>query len=1081
MSSDRSSVRVDRVVAVAATLRDGREQVGSGYLISGRLVLTAAHCTRDKATGEAAARLRVVRPSDGAVADVADVVSDRGLDVAVLRLADDAPWEAGLSPVVFARVDQNQSGVLDDCTGIGFALFQRDPDWRTRHTSEFHGRIYQTDERESGRLLMREPLIHPGPVTGLGGEALSEQDKEGSSPWGGLSGALVFYRGSAIGVVVEHHPRQGDSALRVIGFEQIATASAEIRQCLGLSGRGSLPFVSEHRGEIAVYLTTLIDWLNSDPWPRDRRFGANTLTPAAIERRLRVTVTGQEGKEDLDADELAQQCQRLVILGGPGAGKTWLAKRTARRCADDALEALAAGGALEEVELPLYTTCSRLFTAHGDIRTAAVSSALDQLGDLGGSRPSAVLRDFFIGRNAPTLLIIDSLDEAQGDDERLRQADTLPWRIVLTSRPNSWNHQLAIPKESNSHRIGELQPLRYPYDVEPFIRRWFAERPEWGEDLTAQIARRPGLQQAATVPLILAFYCIVGGGQVLPEFRRDLHDKVLKRMLTGRWRGSHERPTDVETCLQTLQAWAWSGAASHPVSGVGMWADDIPTERGRLCEADEDALDHVATPVGPPDVDTGKTLRRFVHRSIREHLVAEHVARLPLDEAAEALLPHLWCDPDWEYAAPGALATHPQHDQLLRALIGRAARSDQIPCDLSVIDAGWEFRGLLARVASESDETDWSPEIAGMIGQARVELAGSGRAHDLGGTARWETSNRPARGALLGVLARATDSRQAAALTGWVALLAPTAEDRCRARASLLGLLTRETSGLGAGELVRAVVQLNPTAEDRHQAREALLEMLAREVSRESSGDAAETLVEAVVQLAPTAEDRHQAREALLDLLAHTTHSWSAQTLADGVVQLASTAEDRSQARETLLGLLARQTSSLQAVASAGGLVQLDPTPEDRRQAREALLGLLAREALLGLLARAVLLGLLARESNGFVSATLADAVVRLDPTAEDRRQVRSALLGMLALETTGLAAAALAGGLAPLAPTTEERHRAREAVLGVLDRENNGFAAAALADEVAQLAPTAKNRHRARAALLGVLDREANIWSAGT
>ena len=236
MSSGGSSVRVDRVVAVAATLRDGREQLGSGYLVSGRLVLTAEHCARDKVTGEPAAPLRAARASDGAVADVVSVVSDHGLAVAVLQLADDAPWDASLPSPVFARVDQSQTGVLNDCTGIGFPLFQRDPDRRTRHTSEFHGRIYQTDERESGRLLMREPLIHPGPVTGPEGEALSEQGEEGPSPWGGLSGALMFYRGSAIGVVVEHHPRQGDSALRAIGFERIAAASAEIGQCLGLPG-----------------------------------------------------------------------------------------------------------------------------------------------------------------------------------------------------------------------------------------------------------------------------------------------------------------------------------------------------------------------------------------------------------------------------------------------------------------------------------------------------------------------------------------------------------------------------------------------------------------------------------------------------------------------------------------------------------------------------------------------------------------------------------------------------------------------------------------------------------------------------
>ena len=349
-----------------------------------------------------------------------------------------------------------------------------------------------------------------------------------------------------------------------------------------------LPEGPAGRGEIAVYLRTLIDWLNTDPWPRDSQFGGPVLTPAAIERKLRVTATGRERGQDLDADGLAQQCVRLVILGGPGSGKTWLAKRTARRSAEDALEVLAAGGTLEEVELPLYTTCSRLFGAGGDIREAVVSSALGQIGDLGGSRISKALGVLFAERNAPTLLVIDSLDEAHGPSERLRQASTLPWRIVLTSRPSSWRHQLTINDTDESHRVGELQPLRYPGDVEPFIERWFAGQPEQGNDLAAQIARRPDLQQAATVPLMLAFYCIVGGTGPLPGFRRDLYTRVLNRMLTGRWRDDDpDRQPDADTCLQTLRAWAWDGAASnHPVSGVGTWADDIPAKRTGLGEAD---------------------------------------------------------------------------------------------------------------------------------------------------------------------------------------------------------------------------------------------------------------------------------------------------------------------------------------------------------------------------------------------------------------------------------------------------------------------------------------------------------------
>ncbi|MGZ4665225.1 MAG: trypsin-like peptidase domain-containing protein [Frankiaceae bacterium] len=143
-----------------AALPGGREQVGSGYLVGGRLVLTAEHCTRDKASGHAALGLRVVRASDGHSVDVVEVVASPAVDVAALRLTD-VPWDPVLPAPVYARVDRTRSGMRSDCEAIGYPLFQRDPDRRARHTAELHGTIYQTDEAEAGRLLLREPLL-PG-------------------------------------------------------------------------------------------------------------------------------------------------------------------------------------------------------------------------------------------------------------------------------------------------------------------------------------------------------------------------------------------------------------------------------------------------------------------------------------------------------------------------------------------------------------------------------------------------------------------------------------------------------------------------------------------------------------------------------------------------------------------------------------------------------------------------------------------------------------------------------------------------------------------------------------------------------
>ena len=1079
------------------------EGLRSAFTISNEHVLTARHCVQDAA--ERGDRLWFrLRDADAQTdsrykyVPVTLLDSDEKFDVAVLVVDRSRLSEAGLS----------ESGTEKLLAG---SIIPLGKDVSVHDQVRVMGFPTNAPSADSDTLSARvvDLALPLGDVTGLKLVSTSFAAVDPVDPRG-LSGGPVLKPNDmgdgGIGVevavgVVRQVPvgRYPDTAL---GGELIATRIEDVAPRLPQVA-AVLPRTA-HLREIVAYLTTLIDWYNTDPWPRDRRFDGPILTPAVIERKLRVTATDRAGEQDLDADELAQQCGRLVVLGGAGSGKTWLAKRTVRRCAEGALKALAEGRSLDEVELPLYTTCSRLFCTDGDIRKAAVFSALDQLGDVGSSRVSTVLRAFFTERSAPTLLVIDSLDEAHGSDERLRQADTLPWRIVLTSRPSSWNNQLVLEAGNDSHRVGELQPLRYPDDVEPFIQRWFGDRPEWGNDLAAQIARRPDLQQAATVPLILAFYCIVGGGIPLPDLRRDLYPRVLNRLLTGRWRGSDDRQSDTETCLQTLRAWAWSGATSDPVSGVGTWADDIRTERVRLGEADENAVNHVATPFGPPDVDTGKTLRRFIHRSIREQLVAEHVARLPLDQAVEALLPHLWYDPNWEYAAPAALAMHRQRDALLRNLIRRAAGSAKIPKDLFVIDAGREFRQLFARVATESSEADWSPEIAGVIAQARVELARSAHIDDLGHSASWQTSNRQARDALLGLL-RSNNYWRAGKLVDGVVRLATTAEDKRQARDALLGLLACETDGRVASELVGGVARLVPTAKDKLQARDWLLGLLDQlKTSRRGPLPQVTMLVGAVAQLDPTAEDKRQARDALLGLLARETDGRVASELAGAVAQLDPPAEHKRQARDALLGLIAREANNWVVGKLVGGVVRLATTAEDKRQARDALLGLLAGETdgrvaseLAGAVAqldppaehkpqaRDALLQLFAHTTDGEVAVKLVGAVAQLDPTTEDKRQARDRLLRMLAQLRTSRRdplpqAAMLAGGMAQLGPTAEDKRQARDALLQLLAHTTNRAHIVRLVNGVARLATTAGDKRQARDALLQLLARETYHLVAG-
>jgi len=860
-----------------------------------------------------------------------------------------------------------------------------------------------------------------------------------------------------------------------------------------------LPHGPADQREVTVYLVTLIRWLSIDPWPDDTSFRGPVLTPASIERKLWIADGGASGDRDLDADDLSRQCIRLVVLGGPGSGKTWLARRTARLCAEAALDALEAGAGLGEVELPLYTTCARLAAAppSDGIRRAIVDSALGQLPDLGGSRVIDALRMLFEERDGPTLLVADSLDEARGPDDRIRQADTLSaaWRIVLTSRPGSWNRQLSIRDADPSRRIGLLQPLQYPDDVEPLIAAWFSGRPARAEVVAAQIRDRPALQQTATVPLLLAFYCIIGGDQPLPARQAELYKRVVKRMLTGRWRGSGIRDPDPDACLETLRDWAISAADSNPLSGVGEWLDEFFTPRVRQAADDRDALDHVAVPLGHPDLDSGKTRRRFVHRSIQEHMVAEHVAlRMAPREAAAELIDHLWYDLDWEYAAPAALAMHPQHEQVLQELICRVTRGDQLVVDLAAIDGCWEIRRFLARVAQESSEGDWSPEVAKLIGQARTDLVTS-RPRDLGLVLApdWPTSNRLIIERLLERLSR-TSFWEALELTGAVTRLAVTPQDRAPVRLALLVLLARETNSETALALAEAVFRLAVTPQDQAPVRQVLLALLADKDNRWL----ARALAEGLTRLAVTSEDRALARAALLERLARETNRWAVRALADGVARLAVTSEDRALARAALLERLAREANPEAAVELARVVSGLNPVPQDRASAGQALLALFASKprpvialelaAEVARLdsapqdrasARAALLARLARQTNPEAAWPLAEAVTWLAVTPQERALARAALLALLTRKTSPGRTAALAKAITRLADTPQDRASARTALLERLTTETNHWAAQALAEAVTQMAVTPQDRASARAALLALLARKTSPGTA--
>jgi hypothetical protein len=205
-----TELRIDRAVEVILDRGEKapvRWAVGSGFLVGGRQVITAAHNVEQ-------GRL-FVRRMDGVELAASPIPSPWALDMAFLEIADKS-FDADLTPIRGATVDRERGQVLEPCWALGFPMFKEKPrgpgESPLRDSVQLLGEIATGSNRISNRL---EFVVKnsPRPIP-------SRSDR---SEWQGISGAVVFFDhpqlgAVAVGVVVEHHLPEGESSLTVEPF-----------------------------------------------------------------------------------------------------------------------------------------------------------------------------------------------------------------------------------------------------------------------------------------------------------------------------------------------------------------------------------------------------------------------------------------------------------------------------------------------------------------------------------------------------------------------------------------------------------------------------------------------------------------------------------------------------------------------------------------------------------------------------------------------------------------------------------------------------------------------------------------------
>ena len=227
-------------------------------------------------------------------------------------------------------------------------------------------------------------------------------------------------------------------------------------------------------------------------------------------------------------------CQRAVILGDPGAGKSTLIQYLALGWVEGKTE-----------ELPLVI----------ELREYAISSTQNFLDFLhygcGVEWQFDQLEIHKHLQNKLTLVMFDGLDEVFDRttqsiiiDDIIRFSQQYPKaRVLVTSRIVGYNPEKLQHADFRHFTIQALSRI----EIHEFIDRWYtqavdnkSEQFRLAKRLKDAIARSKAIQNLSDNPLLLTMMAILNRRQELPRYRSELYDQA-SRVLLHNWDVDHKR------------------------------------------------------------------------------------------------------------------------------------------------------------------------------------------------------------------------------------------------------------------------------------------------------------------------------------------------------------------------------------------------------------------------------------------------------------------------------------------------------------------------------------------------------------
>lgn len=432
--------------------------------------------------------------------------------------------------------------------------------------------------------------------------------------------------------------------------------------------------------------------------------------------------------------EALRGAPRLVVLGEPGYGKSWLIRAETARLAKAAVDDLDAGAAPEALVAPIAVRCDELVAAPDGSGTERLISVLrERFRDNEVSeRALGWLAERIQERHA--VVFVDAWDELPGTPEQAvvkkalatlpAASDGEPGRIVLTSRPADYT---GAPVQ-RPYREVQLRPFATD-DVEAVLAAWGLD--DQADRLLHDRLEEPAIAEMARNPLLLALLCLVAGrDRELPSARWDLYERVVDefamrdRVMPATADGGTD-PRSHDRLLRLL-----GRVATHFATRPGGWVDDMTADDVRL------AVESAGYTAKEAPAEIGRMIRsglvtasrartgrlpesyRFVHRTIAAFFVARNLAH-ETEDVRVVVDRQLWGNSAWADVV---------------ALLGSRRPEEVIGHLLDVGDDPFHLAlRMAARVVTETSEQDVPADQIDRIADRLLTLLPPTKISNIGG------------------------------------------------------------------------------------------------------------------------------------------------------------------------------------------------------------------------------------------------------------------------------------------------------------------------------------------------------------